>query len=615
MPDKQFDPYPWSLRTMIDKNFYEIPVYQRPFSWSNEQVEALLGDLFFAYNKRNEKPEDQLFTGTIFLRHIGKGTDGVKEKYEIVDGQQRMTTFSMILISIYSIALKRKVSNTSKKITDLRAFLWKYCENTDSYLKNEKLLSLNSIDKELFEYLFDNAYDEPQKIIESINKYTPKCWTEKNLIEMFNLTYSNLEKKFNTIDNILSFLSFILDKTLFIVIQSSIDMAKVFSVFESLNSKGKPLDTIDLIKTYIFSQLDEKEYSIYSSRWSQLIIKTEDNLGDYLQNYIKAFHSYYRQTINIINFKTIAKQLINYFKKETLKDALKALIDDMLDKVDSYMTVKKYENACKIIKKQSFELYYKLFIINGYQHPTSLFFKAFTEFKKGIITKDDVTEIVKSSTLFMFKFQSINGGDSKDAISIFDKIANKFYSEPHLDSKWIKKTFTDELISKGIDKNVIYSKFLSLDFYSKHDLTYSILCLLESINQKNNKLLFKQAIFMLNSIKNSTFAIDHMLPKDPKSDDNNLFYYKKVENGKEELVLKDGHDFPQDVFTGMDYSEFMKRTIGKLGNLRLYSPQLNSIKGNSTLSLPNHEDFTTYKQITDRAEKLVNSLLACSDLN
>ena len=114
MADKQFDPFPWSLKEVVENNFYEVPIYQRPYTWSGPEVDSLLDDLFAAYRTRADQPQSCLFTGQLFLRKKGKGSDGVKDKYEVVDGQQRLTTFSMILISIYSIAKKRGFKDEDK---------------------------------------------------------------------------------------------------------------------------------------------------------------------------------------------------------------------------------------------------------------------------------------------------------------------------------------------------------------------------------------------------------------------------------------------------------------------------------------------------------------------
>ena len=628
MPDKQFDPYPWSLKEVVENNFYEVPIYQRPYTWSTSEVDSLLDDLFTAYRFRDKQNEGSLFVGQLFLRKQGKGKDGVKDKYEVVDGQQRLTTFAMILISIYSICKRRSFQDSDKDIQDLKSYLWKYSKSTRTYNDDERLITLSSIDKDFFNFIFDSALNNPAGIMKLVDGYATKCHTENNLRLMLHKIYKRIEEEIpaNENDNseILLFLAFILERTLFIAIQSSIDMPHVFSVFESINSKGKPLDDIDKIKTYIFSVLAENDYGTYLTKWGQLIIKSDDHLGDYLQTYVKAFLFFYRQKINLKEFKYIARQLPSLYGLSSQAEALKRLIDDMLNVADCYSLINNEAEMINLVKKEEFKTFYKLFLINGYSHPKPLIFRALCEYTAKDdngnpdpkISKDELTKIVKASTLFMFKFQSIKGGDSKDAIKYFEGCMKEFYDKNELDANLVVNKFADALVLEGINKSVIKSSLASMDFYSRHDLAYCVLSLLESVNtEKNNKLLFSQAYMMLTHIKDQTFHIDHMLPQSPKEDDPQLKYYAKDEGDKKVLVLKEGHDFPTEtVFSGMDYSEFESRTINRIGNVRLFLPELNEAKSNEVTHIPGHEDFVTYQQVLDRCDSLAELLMSSPDL-
>lgn len=620
--DEQFKPYPWTLREVVDTNFYEIPIYQRPYTWGSTEVDTLLNDIINAYEAKNNGKEEAYFTGTVFLRKNGKGKDGKKDKYELVDGQQRMTTFTMILISLYSIAINRGLSEQIKDISDLKSYLWKYSSGV--YSKDEPLLTLSSIDKEAFKSLIDSAYDDPKTVSKVIKGYKCKCNTEKSMIEMFlkiiNRFDAYIQKRSDNdkVDPLLDFLSFVLDRMLFIAIQSSLEMPKVFAVFESINCKAKPLDEIDKIKTYIFSLLDESEYDTYLTKWGQLIIKTEDHLHEYLQTYVKAFISYYRVNINLAYFNALLKYMMKKYALPTLADTAKKLIDDMYNVADNYSLINNEAGFKTYIgKKPKLELFYKIYLINKYYHPRSLIFRAICEEKAGLITKDDLQEIVKSSTLFIFKFQSIYGGDSKDTIAYYESIAKKYYDVSKLDSGDISKHFKDGLVKAGIDKNVLKSSFISMNYYSKHDLAYIILSLCESIDTDNkNKLLYSQAYMMLSHIKDDTFHLDHMLPQTPKADDNNFKYYCTTSStGEELLVLKEGHDFPEGVISGMKYDEFKERTLHRIGNIRLFYPELNEGKGNGITKLPDHKNFVKYEDIVNRCDELADLLISSPDLN
>lgn len=115
MGDNQFEPYPWSLKQVVEQNFYEVPIYQRPYTWSTPEVNSLLDDIFSTYRSNTDQSRNCLFTGQLFLRKMGKGSDGVKEKYEVVDGQQRLTTFSMILIAIFPLLKKEGLRTRIRK--------------------------------------------------------------------------------------------------------------------------------------------------------------------------------------------------------------------------------------------------------------------------------------------------------------------------------------------------------------------------------------------------------------------------------------------------------------------------------------------------------------------
>ena len=199
----------------------------------------------------------------------------------------------------------------------------------------------------------------------------------------------------------------------FIVIEANCRPNKVFSMFESINSKGKKLEEIDLIKTYIFSQLDEASYSTYLDKWGELIIKTNDNLYDYLYNYIKAYLCFYRQNITIVNFKSISRnELLRFFNETSISEALKKMLDDMYEKVDFYNMLSSAPDAYKLVKNGKFRFYYKVFTEISYKHPKALFMRTLVEYKEGKLSKDEVVSIVSETVSFMMKFLTISNRDS-----------------------------------------------------------------------------------------------------------------------------------------------------------------------------------------------------------
>ncbi len=87
------------LRDILkDELYYQIPIYQRPYQWGKEQCEELLNDLFENYKDHGE---DDYFCGSLVLIQSDEGN----KTYDVVDGQQRLSTFILlakVLAALYS---------------------------------------------------------------------------------------------------------------------------------------------------------------------------------------------------------------------------------------------------------------------------------------------------------------------------------------------------------------------------------------------------------------------------------------------------------------------------------------------------------------------------------
>lgn len=121
------------------------------------------------------------------------------------------------------------------------------------------------------------------------------------------------------------------------------------------------------------------------------------------------------------------KEMLTFFKTTNEAEALKALLDDLYNKVDYYNMLFSTENAFKLINKKKFRFFYKIFTNISYKHPKPLFFRALIEMHEGKLSNDDVTAIVVDVISFMIKFLTISDRDSKDAITMFSNIMNDIY--------------------------------------------------------------------------------------------------------------------------------------------------------------------------------------------
>ena len=607
MAGKTLDPHLWNLENLF-KSIYNVPVYQRPYSWDKEQIDVLLSDIIEAYKSENKN--EGYYTGNIIVFDKNDKINGLITKYDIIDGQQRITSFTLILLALYTMSLAIGVSETDKTLNNIKEALWKYVNR--AYHKEHKAVSLNSIEKKVFADLYDHCFDQPKTILDFCENYHCDSSFEERVISNFKYIYATIQKEISAEDQgmILDFADYILQYIQFIVIEANCKANKVFSMFESINSKGKKLEEIDLIKTYIFSKLDENSYSTYLDKWGQLIIKTEDNLYDYLYNYIKAFLCFYRQNINIGNFKAICQsRLLQYFNETEEAEALKKLLDDMYDKVDFYNMLSSAEKANNLVKNGKFRFYYKIFTEISYKHPKALFLRTLVEYKQGNIDKSAVVEIVSETISFMMKFLTISSRDSKDAITMFSSIMNDIYTANKVSKDLIVNAIAAELVKQGVTSEKLKSDLKSMDAYEQNKrLTISLLSLYDSATRDDNgkiKISYDQAYTLLNSFS-TAFSLDHLLVQTPDVNSKEFKYYK---DSDDTLVLKAGHDFPGEIVNGMDYDTFARKILNQIGNLRIYYKDKNSGRQNSSIDLPEYDNFNTYKNIVDRGTELIDTII------
>ena len=607
MARKPLEPNLWTICDVF-KHMYSVPVYQRPYSWEYTQISVILDDIFHAYLLPEAEREEGYFIGSIYIHDKNEKLKGLVQKYEIIDGQQRLTTISLLLLSIYSLMMRYEVSEAD--YIEVKKALWKYVDR--NFDKQNKSLALNSIEKKCYEDLYNSCFDKPKEIIDFCNQYKVQNSFEKRVVDNFKIIYNRIENTFSEEkkNDLLNFSDFLLNFVQIIAIDSTCSISKAFSIFESINSKGKPLDEIDKIKTYIFSELDETSYDYYLDLWGKLIIETGDQLYDYLYNYIKAYISFYRQNINVDNFKSLSKDEIRTtFKKSNVADALKALLDDMYSKVKYYNMLVDGQKAYELVKNNEFRFFYTIFNQISYRHPKPLFLRCLQEFDSGKLSKSNLVEIVRETVKFMFEFLTISDRDSKDAITMFSTIMNDIYRMSSVDKNLVVNVIANELVSKAVTPERIKANLADMDSYEQNKkIAVALLALYESTKKEpsgETKISYDKAFTLLHEY-GQTLSLDHLLVQTPEK--KSVFKYYKDADDK--LVLKEGNDFDlEDVVSGMEYDRFTRIVLNKIGNLRLWYKDDNSSRHNDALQLNEYRDFTTFSKIKSRGEDIVNTLM------
>lgn len=604
MSNRLLDPDYQSIYSLFNEARFNVPIYQRPYSWDVGEIDILLEDFwnsFTEYKKSGISDSSfSYYVGNIIIRFLSMQT------YDVIDGQQRITSLTLLLVALYSSLKESKiVDDTEPILNDLKKLLWKgdirgRCD------KEKRIIELGSIEKDTMKYILDDCFSNPIKLDDDLKSFNTNSVPSKKLVNNYFRMKKYLQMKTQDFDKeekvdlLLEFSNFVMRNICLISIVTTGKEIDVFSVFESINSKGKSLEDIDLIKTRIFQNLDEADYDLYLIKWGQLIIDTDDNLYDYLKIYIKAYIRYFRANITFKNFESLDNELCSHYGVDKLSDAYKLMIDDMIEKISYYKALFNVDEACKIIKDNRFRYYYYVFVKNKYEHPRVLFFRTLCDYNCGLIDSvEEVKGIIINTIIFSILFLSILGLDSKDAVTTFKDIFDNVNVCGHVDLDTVLYYMNFRFKTLGIEKNQIVNKLEDVDLYSSNKgLACAILAIYESLYGDDNKKISWDKAFSILSTYGSSYSLDHLLPQTPEYNDERLQYY----NFGGTLKLKENADFPENkVSDGIDYNLFTKMVLNKIGNLDLKAKDGNASKNNVSL-----DDFNTYQHIVNRTENIAN---------
>ncbi len=320
-PDKK------SLKKILvvgNDTYYQIPIYQRPYQWGKEQCEELLNDLFENYEDHGE---DDYFCGSLVFIQSDKDN-----KTDIVDGQQRLSTFILlakVLATLYSERLDPMIQEYLQESWIDR--------HEDGGKKKKKRLDFDLVGsnakKDFQEALdfFDDLDASKGEGSKSNDPSKGKNSYLKNAICLKNY----LEKK--EIEDINDFIQWLYLKVNFITITCS-DTDMALRIFNVLNARGLPLHATDIFKGELLKKLtEEKEQEELATRWENLRQKCLDNGF--------AMETLFSQHLTYLHPKT---------SKERMKIRLNTQFDELQKSPLEYLDVVEdfYNAYCEVLEMQ-----------------------------------------------------------------------------------------------------------------------------------------------------------------------------------------------------------------------------------------------------------------------
>lgn len=290
-----FNPTSTSIESIFNGSVqYFVPDYQRPYEWGKAEALEFIEDLQDCASSQGAK---RLFLGTLIF------DNSQQPNIKIVDGQQRITTIMILLITCRELFKKLNKTAIAQTTQDKITFI----DSTTAESKGARLLASDSI-KDVFEAMASSEWDGQFK-----NKIGTKLVSRQinRIRPIYNFFYDCLKKK--TASELSDFLRVVYNA--YVVKIELSDELEAFSIFERTNARGIDLAASDLLKNYLFARgvADIKE------QWKQIGDSAGGNILRMLKYFYVAHHGY-------ISKSDLYKKLKEYGKKMGADELLKQLI-------------------------------------------------------------------------------------------------------------------------------------------------------------------------------------------------------------------------------------------------------------------------------------------------
>ena len=509
------------FKSLANLGRFKVPEYQREYVWKQSNFDDFVEDLIFY----KDNPQ-YAFIGSIIL----KGKDNKGGTFEIVDGQQRLTSLTLFMIALtkryeFLVGKNKNQKKIQSKIATLNVYRDLYLDTQNNFLPRliphadiqDGFNIISNIDwnpyiheehKEFFKRKdsISKAYREFEKLSEFFNKKTET--TEKDLLEMMRLI-ANLD------------LVYLTAKT----------DEEAYYAFETTNSRGVELEVQDQLRNHIFSGVkSQKQKQQVFQRWKDCL--------NGITNPARMIRQYYFTRGGYISQKELYKKIKSL--KDNQGNPLKGL--DLMDEIEDYA------NFFKIVSfgdEKEFDGYLNNFVSSRIHHESKqlmfisiaslrdfkttqtypVIYSFLNTFKKIDKNLKKQNKYMKKDNLKIFfqnieRFLFINYKIGTNRANVIEAYAanlardlNNTNSEAEFKKQirefydWLEKTKDNEDVFKSRFIELSYSSTALRDLryiFSKHDTHFRL---------KNNEQI--STIYDPNKKSSSKDDIEHWFPENP----------------------------------------------------------------------------------------------------
>ena len=244
----------YSIEEAFRECFYIVPDYQREYVWTDKEVHQLLEDIGEQIDVGTTR---EYFIGTVLVAPTDQ-----KNHYEVIDGQQRLTTFFLLLCALRHLLKQEPEAQHLNRLI------------SDSYTGSTGIVTRLKLDPR-----YESAAEVMAKVVE-INgdpvavrsgvqaSGIASFGSLENLINAYSTLYHYLKDNYDDAAKLKKYWFYLATNVVFI--QISTDVSSALKIFETINERGVGLNPMDLLKNLLFTQVKQAQFTQLKDEWKKI---------------------------------------------------------------------------------------------------------------------------------------------------------------------------------------------------------------------------------------------------------------------------------------------------------------------------------------------------------
>ena len=251
----KIEDHKYTIQEAFQQCFYIVPDYQREYVWTDKEVNQLLQDID---EQQDLGPAHEYFVGTILVSPTDQNNH-----FEVIDGQQRLTTFFLLLC-----ALRHRFGDEPQRGLFDSLLATSYVDAKGDLKTNLKLEPRYEHAGELMNKIVALNADPSTTRAKIAAAGIPHFGSLENLLNAYDTVCRTLNDSYDDVAKLRRYWGYLANNVVFI--QISTDVSSALKIFETINERGVGLNSMDLLKNLLFTQVKQTEFTQLKDEWKRI---------------------------------------------------------------------------------------------------------------------------------------------------------------------------------------------------------------------------------------------------------------------------------------------------------------------------------------------------------